>query len=168
MRLWVIAEVPLIVRNFYFLSFSFNDTPCLSKNEMVGPRQYNSVKYIVMLRGRSILFQVATRMRNSLIRDAVRYSIHNKRDPIYHLCTRFICMVTCPYLTSRIYIYIPYVCIFYLRSEIIFAMYKADNYIWSNDLFDKCLLEWNFTHLHIMFVLRQQSLDNFDIMLNVK
>lgn len=53
---------------------------------MVGPRQYNSVKYIVMLRGRSILFQ-ATRMRNSLIRPAVRYSIHDKRDPTYHMYT---------------------------------------------------------------------------------
>lgn len=36
---------------------------------------------IVMLRGRSILFQVATRMRNPLICPAVRYSIRDKRDP---------------------------------------------------------------------------------------
>lgn len=60
------------------------DTPCLSKYEIVGPRQYSSAKYIAMLRGRSIiLFQVATRTRNSLIRPAVRYSIHDKRDPTY-------------------------------------------------------------------------------------
>ncbi|KAL6438674.1 hypothetical protein ACFW04_004587 [Cataglyphis niger] len=48
------------------------DTPCSSKNEIVGSRQYSSAKYIAMLRSRSILFRVATRTRNSLIHSAVR------------------------------------------------------------------------------------------------
>lgn len=62
-----------------FLLLQF-DTTCSSKNEIVGS-QYSSAKYIVMLRGRSILFQATKRMRNSLIHPAVRYSIYDKRDP---------------------------------------------------------------------------------------
>lgn len=45
----------------------------------------SSAKYIAMRRGGSILFQVVTRTRNSLIRPAVRYSIPDKHDPAYHM-----------------------------------------------------------------------------------
>lgn len=50
----------------------------LLKDETVHTVQCSDIKYIVMLRGRSILFKAAMRTKNFLIHPTLRYSINDE------------------------------------------------------------------------------------------
>lgn len=86
-----------------------------------------------MLRSASILFQVVTRTRNSLIRLAVRYSIPDKHDPTYRMLYIYASVSRTMYSGF----------IFNLYPEIMFAIYKTK----TKRSFDEYLLKWNFTHM---------------------